>query len=328
VPDVALNANPDTGFIIYCTAGFAKCGGSGWFPIGGTSGSAPLLAGIVADANESSRLRGGARLGFANPFLYANQKTSIFNDIVDGNNSITRGTTYSAGPGFDMATGLGSVNATPLANALAAFTASPPTQTAAFLTVAGPPSGKAVGYGNAVTFHGTLLNNGSQPIRHEPVYVETRLGDFRDVTNAAGEWSITLAKKLKRNLTWKAVFVGSDTRRPAATAGRRLYVRPHLTSVVDLPRSGTRYIARVGRFFTFHGRSTPNMHGAQVLAQYRYTGRPWHALATARVGPAGKYSARVRDSRPETFLLRWVFRGGIHHKWLSAVAKAKRVTAR
>ena len=69
VPDVSLHASAaQHGYPVYCTTG--ACGHAGWMTLGGTSASAPLLAGIVADMNSYSLAHGGARLGFANPFLY------------------------------------------------------------------------------------------------------------------------------------------------------------------------------------------------------------------------------------------------------------------
>ena len=69
MPDVSLNATAGRrGYIVHCTAG--DCFREGWMLSGGTSASAPLMAGIVADANQYSQAHGGQRLGFANPFLY------------------------------------------------------------------------------------------------------------------------------------------------------------------------------------------------------------------------------------------------------------------
>ena len=69
MPDVSLNATAGRrGYIVHCTAG--DCFRQGWMLSGGTSASAPLMAGIVADANQYSQAHGGQRLGFANPFLY------------------------------------------------------------------------------------------------------------------------------------------------------------------------------------------------------------------------------------------------------------------
>jgi len=86
-----------------------------WTQIGGTSASAPLWAGLIAIANQMA----GHPLGFINPGLYklaqSSNYTQDFHDITQGNNSVSyKGVTvpgYSAVPGWDPATGLGTPNA-------------------------------------------------------------------------------------------------------------------------------------------------------------------------------------------------------------------------
>ena len=82
-------------------------------PIGGTSAVSPLMAGLVALANEHV----GKPVGFVNAALY--QLDSGFNDIMSGNNDITgRLLGYDASKGWDPCTGLGSPKGTVLVNAL------------------------------------------------------------------------------------------------------------------------------------------------------------------------------------------------------------------
>ena len=111
VPDVSADADPATGYTIYYDGS--------WGGIGGTSAAAPLWAAFMALVNASSSCT--AAVGFANPALYkaaASSYSADFSDITTGNNDIT-GTNnglFPAGPGFDMASGLG----TPIGSALAA----------------------------------------------------------------------------------------------------------------------------------------------------------------------------------------------------------------
>ena len=67
--------------------------------IGGTSAVAPLWAGLIAVANQQL----GTQVGFIQPAIYAAKAASAFNDITQGNNGA-----FSAGPGWDACTGLGS----------------------------------------------------------------------------------------------------------------------------------------------------------------------------------------------------------------------------
>ena len=92
VPDVAGDADPTTGYV-------TRVDGQPDV-IGGTSAVAPLWAALIALINESI----GKLAGFINPLLYQNAgKVADFNDITSGNNGA-----YSAGPGWDACTGLGS----------------------------------------------------------------------------------------------------------------------------------------------------------------------------------------------------------------------------
>jgi kumamolisin len=92
VPDVAGDADPSTGYNTLVD------GQSG--VIGGTSAVAPLWAGLIALINQNM----GKPVGFINPLLYQNSASDdATNDITQGNNGA-----YSAGPGWDACTGLGS----------------------------------------------------------------------------------------------------------------------------------------------------------------------------------------------------------------------------
>jgi kumamolisin len=90
VPDVAGDADPSTGFDTLVD------GQSG--VIGGTSAVAPLWAALIALVNQNT----GKPVGFVNPLLYQNPNGD-FNRITSGNNGA-----YSAGPGWNACTGLGS----------------------------------------------------------------------------------------------------------------------------------------------------------------------------------------------------------------------------
>ena len=100
-----------------------------WGPWGGTSLSAPLWAAFTALADDSSAC-GGRTIGFANPALYQAAATdpSAFNDVTAGNNDLSghNGGLYAAGPGYDLATGLGTPNAGALADAVCAASAPSP----------------------------------------------------------------------------------------------------------------------------------------------------------------------------------------------------------
>ena len=91
VPDVAGDADPESGYRVRVDGSESV--------FGGTSAVAPLWAGLIALINQAK----GSPLGFINAKLYANP--AALNDITQGNNGA-----FSATPGWDACTGLGSPN--------------------------------------------------------------------------------------------------------------------------------------------------------------------------------------------------------------------------
>ena len=91
VPDVAGNADPDTGYQILVDGQ--------QMVVGGTSAVAPLWAGLIALLCQKLQ----SRIGFLNPTLYKIDETTCFRDITTGNNGA-----FQAGKGWDPASGLGS----------------------------------------------------------------------------------------------------------------------------------------------------------------------------------------------------------------------------
>jgi kumamolisin len=106
VPDVAGDADPQTGYQVYVDGQST--------PIGGTSAVAPLWAGLIALLNQKR----GKAVGYLNPFLYQGYpqlaQSQALRDIVTGNNG-----DYKAGPGWDACTGLGTPDGSLLLTALA-----------------------------------------------------------------------------------------------------------------------------------------------------------------------------------------------------------------
>jgi subtilase family serine protease len=80
--------------------------------VGGTSAAAPAWAGVVARLVQGR----GHRVGFLNPELYRLGRAqrrggpAVFHDIVTGDTTTRAAAGYSAGPGYDLATGWGSVD--------------------------------------------------------------------------------------------------------------------------------------------------------------------------------------------------------------------------
>ena len=101
VPDWSAPADPATGFQFYY--GGSSSGIGTLSQIGGTSASAPLLAGLWCRLNVLL----GSRIPFNMTTFYTNYST-LFNDVTTGNNRNGYTTGYVTTPGWDAVTGLGS----------------------------------------------------------------------------------------------------------------------------------------------------------------------------------------------------------------------------
>jgi MYXO-CTERM domain-containing protein len=188
VPDVVLSAASATpGYFIECTFAAGKfggedCSGTGGSPegtaVGGTSAASPSFAGIVAILNQAN----GERLGNVNPMLYelaaSPSASSVFHDIVSGNNEVVCGpgatdagdppdaewpdagcgaaglNGYVAIPGYDCASGNGSIDGY---NLVSAWLGATPTQTVLV------PSPTITSEGATVTLTATVDVKGTNP---------------------------------------------------------------------------------------------------------------------------------------------------------------------
>ena len=120
-PDISMTAAVNGAAWIY--GSFLGAGDPGWTLVGGTSEATPIFAGVVALADQLA----GHRLGWINPDLYAlgalsqhGVQTGIV-DVTTGNNTFAGVTGFDATPGYDLASGWGTVNADKFVHALARF---------------------------------------------------------------------------------------------------------------------------------------------------------------------------------------------------------------
>ena len=114
VPDISMSAACDGSVETYSSYRGAP---AGWSPVCGTSEATPLFAGIVALAAQVA----GHPLGPVNPALYRLAATHArgLADVTKGSNTVSftqggrrhtvRG--FTAGPGYDLASGVGTVDA-------------------------------------------------------------------------------------------------------------------------------------------------------------------------------------------------------------------------
>ncbi len=173
IPDIALqSAVSSPGYIICtddpyivgpasdCTNGTLKTTSNSYIISGGTSFAAPVFAAFLTNLNQYEQSTG---FGNINPILYSlaaqpSIYSSVFHDITSGTTACavgdpgcgTPGTSgYAATTGYDMATGLGSVDFSKLA---AAWPTVPSNGAAAtYLGILAPPAMESAGATNSVT---------------------------------------------------------------------------------------------------------------------------------------------------------------------------------
>jgi len=119
-PDISLNAAVNGGVLVYTSFGGFRVG---YHIFGGVSAATPEFAGVIAIADQAA----GKDLGLINPKLYAIGTGSAIPDVTAGNNTVSftdknnqlvtvHG--YPAATGYDLSTGLGTVDAALLVAAL------------------------------------------------------------------------------------------------------------------------------------------------------------------------------------------------------------------
>ena len=167
IPDISADADPSTGVPIYDPYDF----GTTWGVYGGTSLASPLMAGMVALADQGRVLGGGQTFSsdqlLAALYSLASSEPGDFHDILHGYNR------FNAGPGYDLVTGLGTPNGSQLVPDLASFgMSSRPALTSITVTPGNPSVG--VGLTQRLTAAGTYSD-----------------GTTRDVTNSVNWASAT-----------------------------------------------------------------------------------------------------------------------------------------
>ncbi len=192
VPDVSLAASPDHDGYVFVSDGSVGI-------VGGTSVSTPEFAAmtaLVAEYQMSKGYQTNAALGQINPVLYALQPVSgVFHDITAGNNMVLPceeevGCTlpaigYNAGPGYDLASGLGSVDVNNLASAWHAATVAK-TTTSMTLTA----SSTSISFSEPSTLTATITGTGTPTGEVVFSLVNSLLGTAQ--VNASGVATLTI----------------------------------------------------------------------------------------------------------------------------------------
>ena len=209
VPDVSASADPNSGYAVYW--------GGHWEPIGGTSGAAPLWAALVADIDQGC----ASSAGFLDPTLYSSGAASDFNDVTLGDNSLFGGSQYSAGPGYDLATGWGSPKAGALLALVSGSAAGCPT-----VTGLSPSSGPALG-GEPVTITGTGFGTGTPVVRFGGVTATVTASSPTSITAISP--NVTVGGTATVTVTTTGTAAGTS---PSEAAAVFTFLSPRVSSVV------------------------------------------------------------------------------------------------
>jgi kumamolisin len=112
VPDVSLDADPDSGYSVYYDGA--------WYVFGGTSAATPLWAAFSTLVNQARVAASESSLGFLAPTIYQTAASTVygstFHDIADGSTNLY----YPAETGYDLSTGWGTFRGTGLFDVLTA----------------------------------------------------------------------------------------------------------------------------------------------------------------------------------------------------------------
>jgi subtilase family serine protease len=291
VPDLSTMADPNTGFIEYysgTSSGVVRCFrscSSGWDSIGGTSIGSPIVSALVAVAAQAC---GTARLGFINPTLYQMSAQGIgFNDVTTGSNAIYSVAGYSAGVGYDMASGLGSPNATNFISGLcppkisaakssfSVSTTTPSVGASATITlnlknVDASAATNTVVSVNATEATGTIVLNGDTTTSTGAGQASTTL-----TTNATGAATLSVTTNTPGAVTVTIAYAGTTlhttTLNFSATSARTVPGKPVIASLSALI-GGFKLTVR------------PSTSGSSPIVSYQYSvnsGATWSTFSGA-----------------------------------------------
>jgi hypothetical protein len=223
-PDVAYDANPSTGVPVYDSFDTS----TPWGQWGGTSIAAPQWAALFALADQARAALGEGPLGSTQALsllygTYNSSYSSDFHDITSG--ASTGSPSYSAGPGYDLVTGLGSPIANQLVNVLAG---QPSTSAVTHFGITATSTSMA---GSSFSITVTALNSSNNivagyngPVTFTSSDGQALLPGNSTLTSGMGTFSVTL--KTAGSETIRA----TDTTNNALTGGATVTVSPAMAS--------------------------------------------------------------------------------------------------
>lgn len=276
-PDICAVADPNTGVLFTINGQY--------YVIGGTSVSAPIIAGFLASVNCRT---------FANPKLYSEAVASCYNDITSGSNG-----GYNAGTGYDSCTGLGSINGLCLAGPLTSIAATSLTVT---------PTSLSLFTNSSSTLVATVLPaNTSNPAlswvsNNTGVVIVSATGTITSFARA-GTATITVATTDGSNLTATCFVTVVIPGVPIPVTGVSVYP----TSFITHPNLTTQLVATVQPFNASNKSVTwrSNSTNATVDANGLVTGVRIGVATITVTTDVGKFTANttVNVTQPVTSII-------------------------
>jgi Pro-kumamolisin, activation domain/Bacterial Ig-like domain (group 3) len=240
VPDVSLTAAGGHDPYLLCFEG--SCSQGSLYGVGGTSASAPSFAGIMALIVQQYGRQGAAnytlyKLAAGETLSQCNGSSTtglpnaacIFNDVTKGNNAVygelnygNSSALYQAGTGYDLATGLGSVNANNLVNEWGTVTFNATTTTLGPSTITGT-------HGSPVSLNISVAPSSGSGTPTGDISLQTGLNNpanpaFLTLSNGTANSSVSDLPGGSYTLT--ARYSGDATYAPSTSNGVQLNVTP------------------------------------------------------------------------------------------------------
>ena len=221
VPSGSMRDVPDVAMIAWTPAVFigADVGGVAQIQCcwGGTSLSSPLWAGY---SRVIASQAGTTRLGLLNPTIYklanAGLSTNGFEDVISGNNTYNGVSGYSAGAGYDLVTGWGSVDMTNFASAFNGASQPSPTATATPKPTASPSA------------TATAKPTSTATATHTPAPTASPIATVKPTSTATA--THTPAPTASPTATAKPTSTATATHTPAPTASPTATAKPTSTA--------------------------------------------------------------------------------------------------
>lgn len=221
IADISADADPNTGAAIYDSTPYN--GQSGWWQIGGTSLSSPIIAAAYALGTPLSSTTQAPSI------LYANYNPSNFHDVVSGSNGNCGTIMCLAGVGFDGPTGLGSLNAlgafgitgtatptptltpVPTATPFPTFTPTPTPidQTPPSVSITSPSNGSRVWRNTTITIRASASDN--VKIQKVEFYINGTLLSTDSTSPYTASWRVPSPRGVIYTITAKAYDTSNNT---------------------------------------------------------------------------------------------------------------------